>query len=184
MPHIINSFSDDLVAMLQTGGIAILRTDTLYGVLCRADDEQAVARVYALKHRDASKSPIVLVADQSQLYTTPDAAALPALDMMWPGPYSIIMPSCADAPKWITRDNGSIAYRIPAHDDLRYLLKQTGPLIAPSANPEGAPPARTIQQAIDYFGNQVDVYVDSGEVTDTQPSTLLRFAGNKFERLR
>lgn len=183
MPRIITTFSDDLVGTLQAGGVVILRTDTLYGILCRADDEQAVARVYALKHRDESKSPIVLIADQSQLYDMPDVTALPALDMMWPGPYSIILPGM-QAPKWITRENGSVAYRIPAHDDLRHLLKHTGPLIAPSANPEGAPPALTVQQAVDYFGDQIDMYVDSGEVADTRPSTLLRFAGNKFERLR
>lgn len=183
MPRVIMSFSDDLVATLQAGSIAVVRTDTLYGVLCRADDEQAVARVYTLKHRDESKSPIVLIADQSQLYDIPHESMLPALDMMWPGPYSIILPG-VQAPHWITRENGSVAYRIPARDDLRYLLKHTGPLIAPSANPEGQPPALTVQQAIDYFGDTVDIYVDGGEVSDTRPSTLLRFADNKFEKLR
>ncbi|MEK7089665.1 MAG: Sua5/YciO/YrdC/YwlC family protein [Patescibacteria group bacterium] len=45
---------------------------------------------------------------------------------------------------------------------LRSLLKQTGPLVAPSANPEGEMPARTIREAKKYFGNRVDFYVDSG----------------------
>lgn len=183
MPRVITEFNDDLVATLQAGSVAVLRTDTLYGIVCRADDERAVARVYQLKHRDETKSPIVLIADQSQLYDTPDNTMRPALDMMWPGTYSIILPT-HDAPRWLARDNGSVAYRMPAHDDLRYLLRQTGPLIAPSANLEGEPPALTIQQAIDYFGDEIDIYVDGGEVTDTRPSTLLRFNGNKFDKLR
>ncbi len=183
MPRVISEFSDDLVATLQAGGVAVLRTDTLYGILCRADDERAVSRVYQLKHRNEAKSPIVLIADQSQLYDQPTDDLRPALDMMWPGPYSIILPG-DNAPQWITRDNGSVAYRMPAHDELRYLVRHTGPLIAPSANLEGEPPALTVQQAIDYFGDAVDIYVDGGEVTDTRPSTLLRFDGNKFDKLR
>lgn len=183
MPRIITSFSDDLVATLQTGGVAVIRTDTLYGILCLASNKQAVTRVYSLKQRNESKSPIVLISDQSQLYDLPNESLAPALDMMWPGPYSIILPSML-APSWITRENGSVAYRVPAHDDLRYLIKQTGPLIAPSANLEGRPPALTVQQAVDYFGDKVDIYVDGGQVVDTRASTLLRFTGNKFEKLR
>lgn len=183
MPRVIDTFSDDLVATLQAGGVAVIRTDTLYGIVARADDEQAVTRVYDIKHRDQTKSPIVLIADQSQLYDAPADGIVPTLELMWPGPYSIILPG-EHAPHWISRDNGSVAYRIPARDDLRYLLRQTGPLIAPSANPEGQPPAATIQQAIDYFGDVVDLYVDGGEVTDTRPSTLLRFDGNRFAKLR
>lgn len=183
MPRVVRGFTDDLVSVLQNGGVAVLRTDTLYGVVCLADSEQAVNRVYQLKHRNEAKSPIVLIADQSQLYERPSDTMQPALDMMWPGPYSIIMPA-PDAPHWIVRDNQSVAYRVPAHDDLRYLLRQTGPLIAPSANLEGDPPALTIQQAVDYFGDAVDIYVDGGKVTNTRPSTLLRLNGNKFDKLR
>lgn len=183
MPRIARGFTEDLVSVLQTGGVAVLRTDTLYGLVCQADNEQAVDRIYKLKRRDEAKSPIVLIADQSQLYTPPTASMQPALDMMWPGPYSIIMPA-PDAPRWIIRDNQSVAFRVPAHDDLRYLLRLTGPLIAPSANFEGDPPALTIEQAIAYFGDTVDIYADGGEVTDTKPSTLLRFADNRFEKLR
>lgn len=183
MPRIVRGFTDDLVSVLQNGGVAVLRTDTIYGIVCRADNEQVVNRVYKLKHRNEAKSPIVLIADQSQLYERPTDAMQPALDMMWPGPYSIIMPA-PHAPHWIVRNNQSVAYRIPAHDDLRYLVRQTGPLIAPSANLEANPPALTVEQAVAYFGEAVDIYVDSGEVTDTKPSTLLRFAGNRFEKLR
>lgn len=64
---------------------------------------------------------------------------------------------------------------MPADEGLRELLRQTGPLIAPSANPEGAPPARTISEAEAYFGDGVDIYVDGGEVPlDINPSRLLR----------
>ena len=43
-------------------------------------------------------------------------------------------------------------------------LEQTGPLIAPSANLQGQPPAKNIQEAYEYFGDAVDLYVDGGTV--------------------
>jgi len=57
-------------------------------------------------------------------------------------------------------------------------LKTTGPLIAPSANPEGQTPASTINDAVAYFGDAVDFYVDGGTVTNNEPSKLIRFLKN------
>ena len=64
----MNNELNQLVLTLQRGGVAVLRTDTLYGIVARADDEAAVAQVYRLKQRDSNKSPIILVADASQTY--------------------------------------------------------------------------------------------------------------------
>jgi len=174
----------DIVTILTGGGVGILRTDTLYGIVARADNEQAVERVYRLKNREPSKSPIVLVSSQDQLFDQPDGATARLVNEQWPGKASIIIPS-SSAPIWLTRGNASVAYRLPDNEALRELLSYTGPLIAPSANPEGAEPAMTIAQAIDYFCDSVDFYIDEGEVTDNAPSQLLRVKdGGGLERLR
>lgn len=182
---LVNSLADPLVAAcLRGGGVVVARTDTLYGVLARAGDEQAVARVYALKDRSEHKSPIVLIAHQSQLFDTPDTQTMRLCDESWPGPISIIIPA-TNAPKWLARDNASVAYRMPDHDDLRALIATTGALIAPSANPEGCSPARSIEEAVGYFGDAVDVYVDGGYVQGDNPSQLLRIdTDGTVERLR
>lgn len=174
----------ELVQTLLSGGTAIIRTDTLYGVVVSARNHESVERVYELKGRTDSKSPIVLIASPEQMFDTYAADTMTQLDRLWPGPRSIILPSLL-APKWITRGNASVAYRIPDNADLRRLLTVVGPLIAPSANPEGMTPALTIQEAKHYFGDRVDIYVDGGTVTDTTPSQLLRLADNgELERLR
>lgn len=171
--QVFTSITDPAVAaMLSAGGMGILRTDTLYGVVARADDERAVARVYTLKERAEHKSPIVLIDAPSQLYDEPKADVLSFLRSVWPGPVSVIIQS-KKAPTWIRRDNDSVAYRLPKHDELRALVRRVGPLIAPSANPEGKAPALSVQEAIDYFGNDVDFYVDGGTVTRTDPSQLI-----------
>lgn len=175
----------ELAALLLGGGVAVLRTDTLYGVVARADDEAAVERIYQVKQRDPSKSCIVLVADEQMLYDEPPAIDVPILTEVWPGPVSVIVPA-PSAPKWLLRADHTLAYRCPADAELRQLITQTGPLIAPSANPEGLPPAATIDEAIAYFGTMVDAYVDGGRVSvDTPPSQLLVIhQDGAIERLR
>lgn len=172
-PHFTSVNDPKITHLLNAGGIGVLRTDTLYGVVARADNEQAVQRVYELKGRDDNKSPIVLVSDRSQLFdsVTPDIDSL--LNEKWPGQVSVIIPS-VNAPNWIRRGNNSVAYRLPANNELRMLLSNTGPLIAPSANPQGQAPAMNIAEAEVYFGANVDFYVDGGTVIDATPSQLLR----------
>jgi L-threonylcarbamoyladenylate synthase len=176
-------FDDQLVAVLKAGGVAVIRTDTIYGIVARADDEAAVERIYTIKQRTPNKSPIVLLATPEDIFDTPSSRELAFTEGLWPGKNSIIFPS-AQAPHWLDRGNESIAYRLPDDDNLLGLLKKTGPLIAPSANPEGLPPAMNIQEAMDYFGEQIDIYVDGGQVVDATPSRLFRITDQGLERLR
>ncbi len=53
---------------------------------------------------------------------------------------------------------------MPSDESLRKLLMATGPLVAPSANPEGLPVANNIDEAKEYFGNKVDFYADGGNI--------------------
>lgn len=171
---VLTSVNDpEIVRLLAGGAIGIIRTDTLYGVVASATDETAVGRVYALKDRSEHKSPIVLVHDLSQLFDAPSLNATQLLSEVWPGPVSVILPS-ANAPAWIRRGNNSVAYRQPNDQSLLQLLIATGPLIAPSANPEGEAPAMNVNEARAYFGDAVDFYVDGGQVIDASPSRLLR----------
>lgn len=175
-----------VAAALQAGAVGVLKTDTLYGVVASTRHETAVERVYRLRDRDLAKPCIVLIAGGDQLLTSPPDAVAARLAVYWPGPVSIILPVADQVPAWLHRGTRSLAYRAPADSELCQLLRQTGPLIAPSANPAGQPPASSIAEARQYFGDMVDFYVDSGPVpADTPPSTLLRVhADDTIERLR
>lgn len=169
--------NSEAVDILRTGGVGIIRTDTLYGIVARASEQAAVERVYDIKSRDETKSPIVLINDVSQLYDELPVAARELIRQGWPAKTTIIIPA-VKAPHWLTRGNASVAYRLPDSAELRALLAQTGPLIAPSANPQGLTPATTIAQAKAYFGDAVDFYVDGGTVTDNTPSKIIRVMPN------
>lgn len=179
------SKNHELIDCLRSGGVAVIRTDTLYGIVASADNEEAVERVYEIKGRDLHKSCIVLLDDMRSAYGRGDELDTDAHRYHSDVPTSFLIDG-SGAPNWLLRENNQLAYRVPDDLDLRQFLAATGPLIAPSANPQGEPPARTIEEAKAYFGAQVDVYADGGEVpADTPPSRLLRVNGDgSVERLR
>ena len=175
MNYSINTIADTL----NRGKIAILRTDTLYGVLARADNESAVANVFKIKKRDPKKSCIILIANVHQAYGE-------MTELLYDNsePTSVLVDS-PTAPEWLLRANTELAYRVPNNENLIEILKKTGPLIAPSANIEGEQPASTIAEAKAIFGDSVGIYVNGGTVpTDTAPSRLLRYTSAGIERLR
>lgn len=169
---------EKVVTALQKGGIAVVRTDTLYGIIARAHDSSAVAKVYTVKKRDPLKQCIVLVSNatlQSDNSLTVHGPAIKQHSQRANRPTSVIVPASHE-PKWLLGDTGdSMAYRLVRDPLLVAIIERVGPVIAPSANPEGMPPARTIQEARQYFGKAVDYYADGGEVhDDTQASRLIK----------
>lgn len=181
----ITSLADPrLTATLIRGGLAIVRTDTIYGIVARADHEASVERIFTIKQRTPDKPLIVLVASLKDIpYIDTDTRAQYA-QLYLERPTSIIVPN-PSAPDWLTRGKGSVAYRVPQLSSLRELISQTGPLVAPSANPQGIAPASHINEAIDYFGNTIDLYVDGGDVPpDIAPSRIVEVSRGKLRTVR
>lgn len=171
---------------LRAGGVVVLRTDTIYGIVARADDQAACRRVYAAKGRDGSKPCIVLVADSTQIWDTVSREAFArGLSTVGDEPTSVVVPAGDHVPVWLPHEDGSVAFRKPNKPGLQELLAVTGPLIAPSANPSGEEPAANTEQAEAYFGEAVDVYVDGGEVENPRPSRVVRIdETGELERIR
>lgn len=174
------------VSLLSKGGVVVMPTDTIYGVLGSALHPKTVARVYRLRKRNPKKPIIVLIgsiADLKHFGIMLDTPTRRVLNRFWPGPVSIILPLSADKNivrqfRYLHRGTKSIAFRLPKPVWIRRLLKRTGPLVAPSANWEGQPPARTIEEARRYFGKHVDAYVDMGPRRG-KPSKLVRIIAGK-----
>ncbi|MDO8686599.1 MAG: Sua5/YciO/YrdC/YwlC family protein, partial [Candidatus Berkelbacteria bacterium] len=89
-----------------------------------------------------------------------------------PEPVSVVLDCIDDAFSYLHRGTKTLAFRIPALEELRDLLIKTGPLIAPSANLEAKPPSKTIFEAKEYFGDLVDLYIDGGSL-DTKASKVV-----------
>ncbi len=165
----------DEAEMLRQGKIGVIPTDTLYGLVAAASDEAAVERVYALKGRTPSKPCIILISsldDLAQFGLAPTEKRRETLSRYWPGPVSIVLACGPGIPEYLHRGTKSLAFRLPDDTRLQQFLSKSGPLIAPSANPEGLPPATSIEEAAGYFGNHVDFYIDGSSRLGTR-STLI-----------
>jgi L-threonylcarbamoyladenylate synthase len=167
---------------LKSGQVAVIRTDTLYGLVARVSDQEAVEKVYTLKGRDFTKPCIVLVADKEVIGEYGNMVA--DVTKKYQGqPVTVVVPK-TNEPEWITRGGNSVAYRITQDEALREFLKETGSIIAPSANPQGLLPASNIAEAKEYFGDRVDIYIDGGLVPDgTKPSVIVEVQPDGSEKI-
>lgn len=156
---------------LLAGEVGIIPTDTVYGLVARASNKQAVARLYALKHRE-HKPGTIIAASVQQLRDL----GVPNLDQtenLWPNPLSIILP-VSDEFSYLHQEVGDIAMRVTDDASMKSLLEKTGPLLTSSANQPGEPGSINIQQAWNYFGDSMDFYVDGGDRSGRTPSTIIR----------
>jgi L-threonylcarbamoyladenylate synthase len=175
------SVSDDLQ---KPSAIGVIPTDTVYGVVARAADLAAVARLYALKRRETKPGTIIAASlDQLELLGLKHRY-LKAVEQFWPGAVSVIVPCAEPALAYLHQGTHSLAVRIPDNAELQELLETTGPLLTSSANQPGQPTAVTLKQARDYFDGQVDFYADGGDLSNRQPSTIIRIVDDAIEVIR
>ncbi|MGM0629286.1 MAG: L-threonylcarbamoyladenylate synthase [Patescibacteria group bacterium] len=169
--------------LLKEGAVGVIPTDTIYGLVSRADDSRGVERVYKLKRRDLEKPCIVLIKeieDINNFGIFPHKQEMDIIKDLWPGPVSIIL-KADKAPEYLTRKTQSLAFRLPSDEGVKEVLKVSGPLVAPSANIEGMSPSVSISDAYLYFGNKVDFYVDGGKKS-APPSRVIKLEkGEKVE---
>lgn len=172
----------DAAAKLQKpGAVGVIPTDTLYGLVARAADQAAVARLYKLKERE-HKPGTIIAADIDQLVALGiKRRYLTAVQQFWPGAVSVETPHQI---AYLNQGTGRQALRIPANQELHDLLLKTGPLQTTSVNLPGEPPANSVAEARAYFGDSVDFYVDGGDLSDNKPSTIIRIIDDAIEVIR
>ena len=162
------------------GGVAVVPTDTVYGLAARPTEAAAVRAVYRMKGRPEGMHLPVLAASEDQVRAlgvafTRGAEALAR--RWWPGPLTMAFgfDTRRRRPDWLD-GRAEVAVRIPDHDFLRALLEETGVLLVTSANPHGAPTPRVADDVSTALGGAVDLVVDGGPLRDV-PSTLINVRG-------
>ncbi len=175
-----------LIQELKSGAIAVIPTDTIYGLAGSAQNQKTVERIYKIKRRNPKKPYIILISSLEDLKLFRikiDKNTKKLLKKFWPGKVSIIFPCENKKLSYLHRGKNSLAFRLPAKKYLLNLLKKTGPLVAPSANPEGLESAKTTVEARKYFGKNVDFYVSAGKLKSL-PSKLIIIQKEKVLVLR
>lgn len=167
--------------VLNNNGIAVVATDTVYGVVCKASSESAVKKLYELKSREKKPGTVVASSIDQLVELGIKRRYLTAVAQFWPNPISIQIPHDLS---YLNQGTGRQAFRVTNDQGFNKLLDKTGPLLTSSANLPGEPTASNIKQAESYFGPKVDFYLDGGEAKDNQPSTLIRVVDDAVEILR
>jgi tRNA threonylcarbamoyl adenosine modification protein (Sua5/YciO/YrdC/YwlC family) len=163
---------DAIAEVLRGGGVALLPTDTIYGLHAVATNEEAVARIRSMKERGDRKPFVIIAASVEQLVTL--GATIPdALRNIWPAPLTAILPCGAT----------TMAARVPDLSWLRDLLDRTGPLVSTSANRSGEPPITTPEMLAPELLDSLDAVLDSGP-REGQPSTIVDFTHDEPSLIR
>ena len=164
----------EVAAALRAGSVAVIPTDTVYGVAALPVCADAI---FGLKRRSRAKALPVLGSGLEQLRSVAqvDEAVEELATRAWPGPLTIVLPRAGG----FTADLGgierdTIAVRVPAHPLTLELLRATGPLAVTSANVSGEPPASTFEDACSLF--PLAVCLDGG-TCDGSPSTIVSLVG-------
>ncbi|MBU0999896.1 threonylcarbamoyl-AMP synthase [Patescibacteria group bacterium] len=165
-----------IVELLKNGKIVAMPTDTIYGIVGLAFNPKTVEKIYSLRKRSKDKPMIILISSLNELQKfniVLTAKQKDFLKKIWPNPISVILPCLYEKFAYLHRGKKSLAFRIPKNKMLLQILKEVGPLVAPSANLEKEEPAETIEEVKKYFGEEISFYVDGGKLK-SKPSTIVR----------
>lgn len=163
----------EVAAVLNNGGVAVIPTDTVYGLAAHPAFPQAVERLYGIKGRSAAKPIALLAADAGAVarFGYPLAGAAARLARYWPGALTLV----------VERPDGSRAegFRVPDHEWTRRLLAECGGVLrVTSANLSGRRDATDAAGALSDVGLSADIVADGGPAAGGIPSTVARVAAD------
>jgi len=165
--------------VLKQGGLILYPTDTVWGIGCDATNAEAVAKVYALKRREDSKSMIILLDNDNKLQSYVSEIPDVAYDLIeyTEKPLTIIYSGAKNLAKNLINSDGSIGIRIPKHDFCQQLIQRfRKPIVSTSANISGKPTPGNFSEISQAIVNGVDYVVDWEQVGSEkkQPSTIMK----------
>ena len=178
-----NQLTNRELLVLKNGGLAILPTDTVYGVVTQFSNHESVKRLYALKNRQSKPGTIIVASVQQLIEIGVEQQYIDRASDYLARPISVVMP-VGDSHLYVHQGSNSLAFRVVDDPEIAKLLLLTGPLLTSSANSPGDPVATTINQAQDYFGDAIDLYIDGGEIADRLASTVILVDENGVTLLR
>ena len=167
------------VDFLNSGGVVIFPTDTVYGFLALAENKKAVNKIYKIKNRPKSKPLPVFVKDLKMAKELAEIndKQIKILRNKWPGKYTFVLNK--------KDGKGTIALRIPKYKPLNDLLKKINkPLSQTSVNISGQDTLIKIADIEAQFAKQKILLIDGGNLKKSKPSKIIDLTENKLKFLR
>ena len=171
---------DNALAVLRAGGIVVHATETCYGIACDIANADAIAKLFAIKHRPVAQpvSGLFASVDQAKQYVEWTARADELAAKHLPGPLTLILPLLQNSRLFPTPAGGTtLGVRISSHSLAQQLVESFGsPLTTTSANIHGEPNPYNAQAILDRFSSeehQPDLLLDAGTLPHVPPSTVV-----------
>lgn len=198
MPAYVTSEPLEAAQALAAGHLAVIPTETVYGLGANANDPHAVARVFSVKGRPADHPLIAHVRSADDVHAWvakfPDYAK-PLMSDLWPGPLTLVFRRSDRAADYLTGGQDTVAVRVPGSPVTREVLRALGELLgdpsvaiaAPSANRFGRVSPTTAQHASDELLDALhagDVILDAGPCVVGVESTIVDCTGSNPVILR
>jgi len=190
---------DEIVMVLQRGGLVGFPTETVYGLAANANILESVERLSAVKQRPLDKPYTLHIGDFSAL-----SGYVPGLMLLyrrflqkaWPGPLTavfelnegqqkLVQENIAEPLIEVLYHNHSVGIRLPDNEMARRMLQAIeAPIVAPSANKSGSEPPVSADEVLEQLGGEIDLLLDCGPTKYQKPSTIVKIAGDALEVIR
>ncbi len=166
------------VKILNDGGIIALKTETVYGIACNANNIFSIEKVYNLKKRPFFNPLIIHVnnLEMAKKIAVFDDLSKKIAKYFWPGPLTLILPRKKNSliEDFAVAGLNTIALRIPNSKVFQKVIKKfKKPIAAPSANPSGYISSTNAKHVLDSFGRNIELIIDSGKSYFGLESTIL-----------
>jgi L-threonylcarbamoyladenylate synthase len=171
----------EALAVLRSGGLVAIPTDTVYGISVALETPGGVERLFAAKDRPPDKAIMVLVDSLEQANRVVEVTELARAlaTRFWPGGLTLVLRVRPETPlpAALTAGTGALGVRMPNHPTPRALARSLGPLPTTSANRSGEPECRDAEAVAQILGDRLDLIVDGGRSPGGVPSTVVDCMG-------
>ena len=174
--------ANEVIKVINKGGVVISPTDTVYGMLADAFNVDAVNKIYKIKEREKDKPLLILIKDIKYCSKFSNMEVPDIIKNNVPGELTFIMPLSDSLKKNFLYLKSTVALRIPKDEYMETILKSTPPIVAPSANPSGYGVILDGNKLAEIYKDKVDLIVNVGVIENKVPSTLYDCLENKILR--
>lgn len=183
--------------VLEDGGILAYPTDFNFAFGCDASSSTALAKIQRLKPSHPSDRPFSLLCSSMSMASEVaqvDSQAFRILKRLWPGPYTVLLPSNRSLPKLINDKRKVVGLRVPSNELLQKLIELFGRPLATTSVPEVRAhdvsgemiqrPPRFGYEVFENFGHAVDIVLDLGDEVSGEESTVVDMSEGELTVVR
>lgn len=182
-----NKVIDEIISVLDSDGLIIFPTDTVYGIACNSFSDIAIKKLFSAKKRSLDKPICVLTNSIDKINMVVDKITIDEkklIDKYLPGNLTIVFDKKRGISDILTSNKNTIGVRIPDNEiALKILSSYPYPLAVTSVNISGKKCGTSLKDFVDEFNDKVDIIIDGG-ITSDMPSTIVRIENNKINILR